>query len=532
MATGFRMRFLAGFRLKRWQVLLLILIVFIGAAYSFELSRMAPLWDETVHLVGGFILYQGHFGEYGTFTRYPPLVDFLTAGSYGVFGVSVASARLVSVIFSLLIVVVVFVLASKAYNRKVAFLGSIILATMPGFIYQARFALLDIPLLLFFVASMLLFYSWLKTGKNSTLIIAGLVLGAGVLAKYQAVVAGLVMLAALPWLFYRNKTFKAKISRFPLIGLSVAIIVVPILWWIYQSGIFWQWISLLQNSDMQTNVYSVRFPQPLFYLVEMTMPYSYLHPIYLPIFVLGLAGLGYMLWRRSHEDKLLLVWFAVIYVFFTFVGTKHWRYVMPVFPVLAIAAANLLVVVYSKLAGIWRATQTPSNKKRLAKIGAGLLMVSTVGSVAASTIDAYTLSAAAPYVALPETVQYVADRLEQNQSIMVICSSNLVNQKATQFYLNAYEQKTNPVLVYPLDPADVYTPDFNANTMLGQCQANNVAYLLLFENRGEPYYNKTLTVHDVVELILNTGQINYEATIGSRPCRLFVFHLNQTLTTP
>lgn len=523
---------LAGYRLKRWQLLLLILIVCIAVAYTFELSRMGPLWDETVHLVGGFMLYQGHFSDYAMFTRYPPLVDALTAGSFAVFGVSVASARLVSVIFALLIIGVVFAFASKAYNRKVAFAACIILATMPGFIYQARFALLDIPLLFFFISAMLLFYSWLKTGKNSTLIIAGLLLGAGVLAKYQAGIAVLVMLAALPWLFYHNKTFKAKISRFPLIILSAAIIILPMLYWIYQSGIFWQWINLLQNSDTLTNAYSARFPQPIFYLIEMTMPYSYLHPIYLPIFALGMTGLGFMLWRRSPEDKLLLVWFVVVYVFFSFVGTKHWRYVMPVFPVLAVASANLLVAVYGKLAGIWRAVQSPMNRKRLAKVAAGALMAFSVGSIAASTIDAYTLSSAAPHIALPETINYVANHLQENQSIMIICASNLVNQKATQFYLNAYEQKTNPVLVYPVDPADVYTPDFNATVMQSQCRANNVTYLILFENRGEPYYNATLTVHDVVETMLNTTQISYETTFGTRPCRLFVFHLNQTITTP
>ena len=138
---------------------------------------MNILWDETVHLEGGLLIYQGKLGEYLTFTRYPPLLDVVTAGYFEVFGANVFASRLVSVTFSLMTIAAVFAFASKAYGRKVAFISCIILATMPGYIWLSRVSLLELPVEFFFVAILLLFLYWLHNGKNSTIALCGLMLG-------------------------------------------------------------------------------------------------------------------------------------------------------------------------------------------------------------------------------------------------------------------------------------------------------------------------------------------------------------------
>ena len=121
---------------------------------------------------------------------------------------------------------------------------------------------------------------------------------------------------------------------------------------------------MLQEGGQDRALYSARFPLPVFYLVEMTWPYNDIHPIALPIYILGLLGLGLWACRRKTEDKFFLTWFITVYVFFTLIPNKQWRYVTPVFPVLAISAASFIMFAYGKAAEAWKHKQISINKKR------------------------------------------------------------------------------------------------------------------------------------------------------------------------
>jgi asparagine N-glycosylation enzyme membrane subunit Stt3 len=515
---------------RKWLLLFLLFIVVFGLVLSFELARMSIVWDETPHLDGGLLIYQGKLGEYFMFSRYPPLMDLFIAGYFGVFGTNVFAARLVSVTFALLTIAAVFVFATRAYGRRVAFISCLILASMPGFIWLSRVSLLEMPLEFFFVSSLLLFLYWLNNGKNSAITICGLLLGVATLVKYQAVVAGLVIIAALPLLLYRS-SLKPKISRLPLMIIGAAIILVPSFISIYSTGILGQWIGLLQSSDTLSNIYAARFPTPIFYILEMTQPLPNIHPINLIIFCLGIAGLVLFAWRHKPEDRLLFVWFLVVYLFFTLVATKSWRYVLPLFPVIAISAASFIAYTYGKLQSIWRTKLTAANKKLIAKLLAGFLSVFTITAVFASGIDAYNwFLADSTYVPLPEAAHYIANGFENaNESVMIVCGVNTMNQKATSFYLAAYESKPNKVWLYPLEPADTYAPNFNITQLLIICKQNNVKYLLLYENKNQYFFHSTLNTVIVVESMIQSGEIYYQTAFGVQPNRIFIFQFNQTV---
>jgi 4-amino-4-deoxy-L-arabinose transferase-like glycosyltransferase len=361
--------------LERWRLFLLVFIIVYAPLLSLNLDYMAIQWDETPHLYGALLLSQGQFQEYLSATRYPPMLDITTAAYFKILGPSVYAGRLVSITFALLTLWVMFELAYRTYGPKIALLSSILLGTMPAFVWLSRITLLEMMLEFFFLASMLFFLFWLRAGQTKALIIGGVALGFGFLTKYQMIAAGIVMITSIP-LFCRG-TFKARIFKFPLLIIAAAAIALPWIFTIYQiymSGIMEQWVNLLQAADTRSYLYSQRYPLPIFYLIEMTWPYGVVHPVSLLVYILGLLGLGLFIWRRKTEDKFFLIWFFMIYIFFTLIGIKDWRYMMPVFPVLAISAASFASFTYSKAEKTWKSGQLSLNKKRAVKIAAVCLI--------------------------------------------------------------------------------------------------------------------------------------------------------------
>ena len=517
--------------LDRWRLIFLVFIAIYASLLLLNLAYMSIQWDETPHLYGASLLSQGRFQEYLSLTRYPPMFDITTAAYFEIFGPSAYAGRLVSITFVLLTLWVMFELVYRIYGPKIALLSSVLLGTMPAFVWLSRVTLIETMLEFFFLASMFFFFFWLRTRQNRALILSGVALGLGFLTKYQIVVAAVVMMASI--LLLCRGELKARLSRFSFLIVTAVMIVLPwlvIIYQIYTGGILGQWLYVMQKSDPLSQVYSARYPLPLFYFIEMTWAHGLVHPISLVVYILGLLGLGLFMWRRKTEDKFFLVWFFVVYVFFTLIGNKHWRHIMPVFPVLAVSAASFIFFVYGKAEKTWRFGQVSLNKKRAVKIAAVCLIVFTGGAVFYSGVEAYRWVAKdAVYVPIQEATGYVAERLSDNESILVVCASNFFNRDMVRFYLGACESRQNEVWQYPELSVDAYTPNFSVSEVVALCEEYNVKYVLLFEyGMTYPYFNSTLTSQAVYDMLNQSGKFSCQISVGTNPCRIFIFYVIAT----
>ena len=511
-------------RLNRWELLFLLFIVTFGVLLSYNLAYKSILWDETPHLYGSLLLSQGRVGEYLGVTFYPPLFDALTAGFFGVFGASLWLGRFVSVIFALLTIVALFKLADRAYGRRVAFISCIFMAVMPAFIWVARLSILETALEFFLVLCFWLFLEWLYRGNQKIALLAGLALGCAFLIKYQAVIAGVVVSVALP-LMLGKAGFKQKLGQFKWFIAGAALIMVPVLAALTVSGGIAPWLNLLQINDAQANVYSARFPAPVFYIIESTFPGMQLvHPVSIGVFILGALGLGLFALRRKPMDRFFLVWLLVFYVFFSLIASRTWRYVLPLYPVMAVAGASLVMGLFGRLEKSWKSASTSFNRKRLYKVLAVCLVAVTASAVVYSVVDAERwIAGESVYIPLPEATHYVANRINGTDELMVLCPINNLNINVLKFYLNADEAKNNSIVQYPALPPDSYNMDFNAQDVALLCRENCVKYVLLDENTGYRYFNSTLTAPDVADLMVSSGSFTVAAAFGSAPFRVFVF---------
>jgi hypothetical protein len=477
---------------------------------------MSIQWDEISHLYGGLLLARGQSQEYmATYGYYPPLYDVLTAGYFQIFGVGAASGRLAAVTFSLLSVWIVFEFANRTYGPKIALISSILLGSMPGFFWISRVAMLETLLIFFFSLAMFFFFTWMRFNQTKALILCGIALGVGFLAKYQILVAGLVMIACI-LLLSRDK-LRARFSKFPVLPIIAIIIIIPwvlILFQINGLGKFGELLYVVQEGGQDRAVYSARFPAPIFYLIEMTWPFNDVpvHPISLPLYILGLLGLGLWAYRRKTEDKFFLIWFIIVYVFFTLIPNKQWRYVTPLFPVLAISAASFVVFVYGKAAEAWKHKQISLNKKHATKVVAGFFIIFAAVSVVYSSNDAYQMVARDQiHIPIQEATNYAANHMNQNESIMVVCATNFYNREMVKFYLQANEPRQNQVYQYPELPVDAFTPNFDVTELIALCEEHNVKYVFLYEYGATfPYFNSTLTLHEVFIMLLNSGRFTYD----------------------
>ncbi len=511
----------------KWRVFFLAFLIIYAFFLVLDLGTMTIQWDEANHLNGGLILLHGNTQRYmDSAMFYPPLDDLITTIYFGIGGVSVFNGRLVAVTFALLSLVVVYEFMKRTLGKKTALLSAIFLGTMPGFVWLSRVALVETMLIFFFSVTLFFFFMWLRTSKSWLLALSGVSLGLGILAKYQMVIALMVMVASV--LFLCKSYIKPRLSKLPFLILIAFVVVLPWIMFSYQvysSGMLDQWLYAMNIGNPDKLVYSSRFASPIFYLIEMAWPYGVVHPVSIFMYVFGLFGLGLLLWRRRSEDKFLLIWFAVVYLFFTLVGNKQWRYVMPLFPVLAIAAASLTVFAYDKMKTYWRNGKATPHRRRLGKAGAGFLIALVTFSVAYSCLDAYTWAAKDYAYNLPveESIKYVTTRLDANESMVVLCAVNVFYSDIMKFYVYANGPVSNRVLQYPDYPVDTFTPEFNVTELIAMCEQRNVKYLMLFEY-GEiyPYYESTLTEQQVHTMLIDSQRFADQTSYGSYPCRIFI----------
>ena len=511
-----------------------VLLVFL-AAYAILIVQNMPSipmqWDEVNHFNGALLLLRGELWQYLVINSfYPPLYNLATTGYFAFLGASVLAGRLVSLSFSILSIFLVYKISREMVREKTALLSAVLFGVMPGIVWLSSVAMIETMLLFVFLVCMLYFFRWLKTGRERDFTLSTVALVLGVLVKYQIVVfAPIVMIFGVLFLGRRTE-LKAQLHNFVhsrrlWLGLLLVCLAVVALLGLYVSKLLQTWIYALEVGNQGQSLYSIRFPFPVFYIYEMTVPYHNVHPISLIPYALGFVGLAFFALRRKPSDKFLIVWFLTIFVVFTLIPNKQWRYITPLFPVLAISAANLMTTATSWAQKTWQSSNTRSMQKPLLKAFAVSLVGLTLLGIYFSSNDAYTWAGQGqPQIPIQQATTYTASITQVNRSILVLCPYNLFNHDMVWFYLNKENPSQTPVYQYPHLAVDAYPPQFNASQIVDFCEANCTQTIMLYEYGGTiRYFDSNLTQQAVFEMLNSTGRFALQNTFGKTPSRIFVF---------
>lgn len=360
------------------------------------------------------------------------------------------------------------------------------------------------------------------------LVLTGVALGLGFLTKYQVVFVGAILLFSI--VFLARKELKVSLKKFALTIAAAVLVITP---WIviayqkYASQFLSQWIYALQVGNPERSIYSDRFPQSIFYLIDMVWPYSNTHPISLFIYIAGLLGLVYLAWRHKPQDRYVVIWFVVIYVFFTLISNRAWRYALPVFPAVAISASVAFWALFDRLVSAYRNAHVASNRRLITKVAASLLVAAMAGALTYSIYDTYTLEARENInIELDKATTYALTNISVNKSIMVLAPFDYMSKEMVTFYLWTHGETAIKVYQYPEQAVDAYTPHFNITELIIQCHQYNVQYVFTYEYGGTvTYFNTTLNLQQIFEQLYTSGNFTHitsSATFGENPRRIFI----------
>lgn len=268
-----------------------------------------------------------------------PLVPFVAALAYLVFGVHEWVGRAPSVAAFALSLPVFYMLVRKVFTRRSAFFAASIYVLAPLSIFSSRCFMSDVPSLALSIGALYLFAGWLNAARDWRLFTGAVAAtGLAILLKLPAVIVGLPM-AYMAWARYRSRLLRER-SLWLFTGASL---ILPAVWYSHaylisvsypphhffgQGGI--AIVSLAQYRE----------------IVERTLTSS-LVPL-----VAGAMLVGLTLPSRAAFGWVFHWWLIAVCVFVAFAGAgnKHAWYQLPVVPVAAALAGRACDWAWQRLA--------------------------------------------------------------------------------------------------------------------------------------------------------------------------------------
>lgn len=266
-----------------------------------------------------FLNPQINWGGSGTgfveseFQVYPFIVSIL----YSVFGVNDVWGRLVSVIFSVLTVLGIYLLVRKIINEETALWSALIYAILPLNIFYGRAFMPDSAMLICSVYGVYFFYKWVESDSIKHFILCGIFISLAALIKLPALYLGLPLL----YIAYHKYGFNL-FGKFKLYILALMIFLPAALWYYHAHQLFlnggssfgiwtygqdkWGMFSLLTDPAWYSDIFFKS-------IAERHLTY--------PAFILFVWGLFI---KRTHtNEKLFDVWLIAVMIFIFIAAQAH-----------------------------------------------------------------------------------------------------------------------------------------------------------------------------------------------------------------
>jgi len=282
----------------------------------------------------------------------PPLYYWQAIVAYKIFGVSDWAARLPSVFDAFLMVFGVYWLL-RGFRSGVELDGAIMVATTAGAVGFARAASMDMPLAATFTIALLSWSRWRESGEKTYLAAFYVFLALAMLAKGPVAPFLALAVIAVFALVRRDAAIIPATVWAPGVGLFSA---VALPWYVLvqrrNPGFFREFILEHNLARFGTNLY--HHSEPFWYFLPVAL-LGWVPWAVLVVAAVWLAAKNKPAHAAHSFPWFLLIWTAVVVVFFSLSQSKLPGYILPAIPAGALVVSEL---VHGRLA------EAPSRRTR------------------------------------------------------------------------------------------------------------------------------------------------------------------------
>ncbi len=276
------------------------------------------------------------------YTRKPPLLFWMSALSYKIFGVKEWVARLPVALTGVAVILLTLFIGYRFFGFGVGVWSALILSTTFWFVWQARRVKMDVPLTLFIMISILAFYFGTREtekGKKLLFYLLGFfAVGIGALCKgpvafsIPGLTLGLYHIHMRDFRVLKEKEFWISL---PLSFMIYFAWLIPAILKVGSGYALEQVYYRTSGLFLHTKVHK---HGPLFYFYHYIIdafPWS--------LFLIPAVWFGF----SEYEDEerkaftLLFWWFTANFIFFSLAATKRSAYLIPLYP-----AASVMIALY------------------------------------------------------------------------------------------------------------------------------------------------------------------------------------------
>ncbi len=273
-----------------------------------------------------------------------PLLQWIVALFYWIWGEQAIIGRLVSIAFSLTTVAAVYVLGKRLFGAPAGRAAAFLVAISPSSVFFGRFFISDTPMVTFSVLGVLGWFVYFERPSTSAAVLASVATALACLVKIPA----LMIMAPIAWIAWEARRWRALVDRRFMIGATTAVLVAAAWYWhadriFHQTGLgeaIWHPsgtypapISLAAGPF--TTIYHWSKPEQLLDLSFWRLMIDRAWTLHLTPVGFVLAMFGWLTsWRRPHR-RIVDAWLGVVLLFMyvTIEGnTNHEFHQLPLVP--------------------------------------------------------------------------------------------------------------------------------------------------------------------------------------------------------